>query len=336
MSAEKKKRNRLNQKELLPEKRAGIPKEQEEGPAEDNRWERSRHMDENKLLEALKKEYMETQIPEEGVENMKKRMEQAKWEKAHIKRKKWLRRVGACAAAAVALTILLPNMNAGVAMAMEKIPVLGGIVRVVTFGRYSFEDENHNAQVEIPQVEIEGDTTQEEVTDNLNQDIEDYIQPILEEFQQSLGEEGNTGLTITYDVVTDTPEWFTLRINVLEVKASGYQYAEYYHIDKMTGQRAELKDLFRTDADYVTAISDNIKEQMREQMAADEGKIYYLDSADMPDSDFDAIAADQDFYFDESGQIVISFDEYEVAPGYMGAVTFTIPKEVTDPLRING
>ncbi len=72
MSAEKKKRNSLNQKELLPEKRAGIQKKQEEGPAEDNRWERSRHMDENKLLEALKKEYMETQIPEEGVENMKK------------------------------------------------------------------------------------------------------------------------------------------------------------------------------------------------------------------------------------------------------------------------
>ena len=29
---------------------------------------------------------------------------------------------------------------------------------------------------------------------------------------------------------------------------------------------------------------------------------------------------------------IISFDEYEVAPGYMGAVTFTIPLNVTGKL----
>ena len=35
---------------------------------------------------------------------------------------------------------------------------------------------------------------------------------------------------------------------------------------------------------------------------------------------------------DSEGQLVITFDEYTVAPGYMGAVEFTIPLDVTGKL----
>lgn len=35
-----------------------------------------------------------------------------------------------------------------------------------------------------------------------------------------------------------------------------------------------------------------------------------------------------DFYINDSGKLVLVFDEYEVAPGYMGVVSFEIPTEV--------
>lgn len=35
-----------------------------------------------------------------------------------------------------------------------------------------------------------------------------------------------------------------------------------------------------------------------------------------------------DFYINESGKLVLVFDEYEVAHGYMGVVSFEIPTEV--------
>ena len=44
------------------------------------------------------------------------------------------------------------------------------------------------------------------------------------------------------------------------------------------------------------------------------------------------ITGEESYYFNENGELVISFDEYEVAPGYMGAVTFTIPLNVTGKL----
>ena len=316
-------------------------------------------MDRKKEWFEMKKKYDNLEIPEQGVENMKKTIEQAKLEetkKNDTKRRKVLiyRRVGACVAAALAAFILIPNVSPHVAMAMEKIPIVGNIVRVITFGRYGFEDDRHYADVEIPQLEVEttptdngstfsvetqqpGSTSESEIVDsvdNINEEITDYVTPILNDFQASIDEDTAKTLNIDYEVVTDTDTWFTLRLNILEIQAGGYQYNKYYHIDKTTGRQVTLSDLFQEDADYITAISENIKTQMKEQMAVDEGVMYFVEGDDMPGDGFEQIQSDQDFYFNEDGEIVIEFDEYEVSPGYMGIVSFTIPKSVTETLLV--
>ncbi len=47
---------------------------------------------------------------------------------------------------------------------------------------------------------------------------------------------------------------------------------------------------------------------------------------DMPELNWQGIKEDQNFYFDAGGNLVIVFDEYEVAPGYMGAQEFTVDR----------
>lgn len=324
-----------------------------------NKLRKDNVMDRKKEWFEMKQKYDNLEIPEQGVENMKKRIEQAKLEetkKNDAKRRKVLiyRRVGVCAAAALAAFILIPNVSPHVAMAMEKIPIVGNIVRVITFDRYEFEDGRHYADAEIPQLEVEttptddgstfsvetqqpDSTSESEIADsvdNINEEITDYITPILNDFQASIDEDTAKTLNIDYEVVTDTDTWFTLRLNILEIQAGGYQYNKYYHIDKTTGRQVTLSDLFQEDADYITAISENIKTQMKEQMAADEGIVYFVDGDDMPGDGFEQIQSDQDFYFNEDGEIVIEFDEYEVSPGYMGIVSFTIPESVTETLLV--
>ena len=107
----------------------------------------------------------------------------------------------------------------------------------------------------------------------------------------------------------------------------------YYTIDLNTGERLQLKDLFKEGADYITPISENIKEQMREQMASDENKMYWLDDAEVEEWNFKQITDDTAFYLNEKGNIVISFDEGDVAPMYMGVVTFEIPEDVVKDIR---
>lgn len=145
--------------------------------------------------------------------------------------------------------------------------------------------------------------------------------------------ESYSGIYMDYEVVMDTDTWFTLKINVSEIAGSGTQYQYYYHIDKTTGEIASLRDLFQENADYVTPISRNIKKQMQEVMAADESKIYWIDSEDEMGFQFEAIKEDQNFYLNDAGQIVICFDEYEVAPGYMGLVEFAVDDEAVKGIR---
>lgn len=54
------------------------------------------------------------------------------------------------------------------------------------------------------------------------------------------------------------------------------------------------------------------------------------------DEALDKISANQNFYINEEVKFVISFDKYEVAPGYMGVQEFVVPTEaITDILVSN-
>ena len=246
-------------------------------------------------------------------------------------RKRMGKTIGWAAAAAALVLVIVPNTSAEAAYAMEQIPILGDVIRAVTIRNYQYEDENFLADIEevrLENVKMEGSIQ------TINESIEEMTDRLIARFEEQVEQgEGHSGIYAGHEVVTDTDTWFTLRIHVTEIEASGFQYQYYYHIDKTTGEIATLKDLFMEGADYITPISENNKEQMREQMQADESKVYWVDSKEEMGHQFEAVKADQNFYVNQNGQIVICFDEYEVAPGYMGLVEFTVDEEAVAAIR---
>ncbi|MCI9397803.1 MAG: DUF3298 domain-containing protein [Lachnospiraceae bacterium] len=246
-------------------------------------------------------------------------------------RKRMGKTIGWAAAAAALVLVIVPNTSAEAAYAMEQIPILGDVIRAVTIRNYQYEDENFLADIEevrLENVKMEGSIQ------TINESIEEMTDRLIARFEEQVEQgEGHSGIYAGHEVVTDTDTWFTLRIHVTEIEASGFQYQYYYHIDKTTGEIATLKDLFKEGADYITPISESIKEQMREQMQADESKVYWVDSKEEMGHQFEAVKADQNFYVNQNGQIVICFDEYEVAPGYMGLVEFTVDEEAVAAIR---
>ena len=221
------------------------------------------------------------------------------------------------AAAVLALFIAVPNVSPAAAAALAEVPVLGTIVELVTFRSWTYDDGHASADVSVP--ELDGSAAAREVSDQ----VRAYTDQLIAQFQtdcETLGE-GYESLDVTSTVVTDSDSWFTLRVDATETRASGYQFSRFYHIDKITGQVVTLRDLFREDADYVTALSGEVLRQMEERMAADESIIYFPEK-------FTAIDPEQNFYFNEDGELVLVFDEYTIAPGSMGRPEFTIPAEV--------
>ena len=252
------------------------------------------------------------------------------------------------AAAAVLAVVILPNTSENVAYAMAKIPVLGTVINVVTNGKYIYDDEEGRFEAEIDEVRLEQEVPEDtegnpaagisanEVTEKtnesiavINESIEEMTDRLIKEFEeQAEAGESYGGVYMGHEIMTDTDRWFTLKIDVAEVAGSGVQYQYFYHIDKTTGEISSLKDVFEDGADYITPISENIIKQMREEMAEDDMKYYWVDEDEIVDWNFKRIKEDQNFYFNEQGQLVICFDEYEVAPGYMGLVEFAIEDEV--------
>lgn len=229
----------------------------------------------------------------------------------------------AWAAAALALLIAVPNVSPTAAAAMAEVPVLGAIVRVVTFRNYVYDDGWHSADVSVP--ELEGGEGAQAVNEQVRAYTDRLIARFEETCEEELGKEGYHGLDVTSTVVTDTDEWFTLRVDAVEIQASGYEFSRFYHINKATDQVVTLKDLFREDADYVTVLSDEVRRQMEERMAENTEASYFPE-------EFTAIGPEQNFYFNTDGDLVLVFDEYTIAPGSMGMPEFTIPSDVYETL----
>ncbi len=322
-------------------------------------------MTEQEQLKQLKEEYENMTIPETGRERLQAGIDRARMEKKRAERARRRPAWTAVAAAAVVM-IALPNTSMQIAHAMENIPVLGGFFQLVTVRQYNYSDENHDAEIELAQINyedgegatavsevavgatapkgadarsVEGDEKDaavaklsEDGVQAVNQDMTATVEELIRQFEDTLSEEGYHGLHVSQEVVTDNAHYYTVKLSVLETEASGYEHNQFYTIDKQTGNVVTLEDLFAEGSDYISAISENIKTQMKEQMAADEGVIYFLDDEDMPEFNFQGITEQTNFYFNEKEELVIAFDEYEVAPGSMGAPEFVIPQEVTAAL----
>ena len=97
-----------------------------------------------------------------------------------------------------------------------------------------------------------------------------------------------------------------------------------------------LPSLFK-NKDYVQVISDEIKQQMKKQTTDSKGEqVYFIKGMDAEITDgFDQIQANQSFYINKKHELVISFNEYEVAPGSMGPVKFVIPTKVIQSLLVS-
>ena len=127
-------------------------------------------------------------------------------------------------------------------------------------------------------------------------------------------------------MLTATDNWFTLKLTVFNATGSGMVTYHYYNVDRSTNEVINLGQLF-SDSNYSEVLRQDILASMKQRMADDPSLVYWTEDSDMG-QDFIDLGAEHNFYFDANGNMVIPFDEYEVAPGYMGTPEFTVDRSV--------
>lgn len=112
--------------------------------------------------------------------------------------------------------------------------------------------------------------------------------------------------------------------NLLVIEITGYDYPfgaahgmtvkNHVHIDLKSDVVYQLKDMFKSDSNYVKIISDNIENQIKSNK-----KYSYV----FPDT-YKGIQANQPFFISKDG-LNILFTPYEIAPYSAGFPAFTVP-----------
>ncbi len=293
-------------------------------------------------LNQMKQDYQKPNMSPEQIKNLKATIEKAK--KSNRKVFKTI----AAAASVVLLLTVLPNASGDLAYAMSRIPILSKWVEVVTFRDYKYESERNNADIQVPEIvpqiptETANGTEQtdaaqkkvQKTAEEINAEIKTITDQLIKEFKEfAEDQEGYQDVHVDSEVIATTEQYFTLKLNCYQASGSGAEWNYFYTIDLETGERLKLSGLFTEDSDYITAISENIKQQMKEQMAKDENLFYWVDNKDMPELNFEKITDETQFYLNNNGEVVICFNEGDVAPMYMGCREFVIPNDVLKAIR---
>lgn len=282
-------------------------------------------------LKKLEEKYRNVPIPE----NLDAVVE-ASLKKGRKKRApKWV--LGATAAAALFTASL--NMSPAMAKTLGEVPVLGSVIEVLTFVQYETDKDTYSAAIDVPQITGESDEIRA-----LNEKYAAEGKALYEQFQQDMkgmeqADGGHLGVDSGYIVATDTEQLLSIGRYVVETVGSSSTVMQYDTIDKQKEIILTLPSLFK-DERYISVISDYVIGKMQEEMlATNQEKIYWVKGGGKPDEEvidaFTSIRPDQNFYITEDHKLVIVFDKYEVAPGYMGVVEFEIPTELIKDLRMS-
>ncbi|MDI7741011.1 RsiV family protein [Lysinibacillus fusiformis] len=283
-------------------------------------------------MDKLIEQYKDIQIPSELDQVVEKALQKSR--KPKRTKTKWIAGV---AAAAVILTTSV-NLSPAFAQSLEKVPVIGSVVNVLTFKEFKVDEGNYQANIKVPAVEELENKSLEQM---LNAKYLEEGQQLYEKFmadmeqQQAFGEGGHLSVSSGYEIKTDTEQLLSVGRIIEETAGSSMTTLQYDTIDKQNEILITLPSLFG-DTSYVEVISEYIIQQMEEQMKADPSKMYFIDTPDAPMADgFKTIAENQNFYVNAENKLVISFNEYEVAPGYMGTVEFIVPTEVVQSILVS-
>lgn len=251
-----------------------------------------------------------------------------RFEREH-KRNYWMyfRRFVLSSACIIVVFAVGIKVSPSFATSFAKVPVLGTISHVLTQGEYTSEVGSMSANVRTAMLMDESNAS---ALDSINDELQEYSARIIEQYEKDLIQNQglhNYKLNSDYIVLSDSNKYLCIEVMTTVEMAGTQIYTKDFTIDKDSGSVVKINELFTSE--QLNLIAENIVEQMKEQMQIDSTAFYWLsDDPQMGELAFTSFSGDEDFYFDEFNNLVVVFDKYEVAPGSMGIVRFTIDSSV--------
>lgn len=289
----------------------------------------------NQAIERAKKENVQD-VPGEQNEFAQHTMQTSKKVKKSHRR---LYTIGGIAASVSIAFVIGVNTSVAFAQSVSNLPVLGQIAKVVMTDQIKEEVEASKTDVKIPSVVGLSDAEFEKrVNEQIQTRVKAHVADIQKQADELIqarietgtdaSEAGQVNIIGDYEVYYQGDDKVSFKIDVFSDQgASGWNEVYLYNLDVVHNKELKLSDLFKNDS-YISIITDEVKRQMKQRMQ-DENVSFWIQQEDYDmGMGFEEIQANQTFHFNKAGELVIYFEKYEVAPGYMGAQEFVIPQDL--------
>lgn len=282
----------------------------------------------NDKIDKLKENYNNIEIPKELDDVINDAFNESENKKLENNKKDWRRNMKKwyASAAAVGLIIVSVNASSTFAKSLENIPVIGNIIKVVNFNNYRIDKDGMDVSISLPEVSSDS----KDLEYKLNKEFEKEGKEAYKKYEaevEKLEKEGKTthkSAEMWTESIAENDKTLSVAIYNTEIEASASTSRKIYNIDKKDKTILTLEGMFGNN-DYVDVLSKNILSQMKERTKKDSNDVYFVDNTFK-------IKKDQPFYINDKGELVICFDEYEVAPGSAGLVEFVIPSNIVSKL----
>ena len=295
-----------------------------------------------KNLKDAKNIYDHIVVPEELDERLRNTLENASTSKQKSNVAKFTR-WSATAAAALFLSFTVGlNTSESFAMEMSELPVIGAVAKVLTIRSYEVRNDNITTTVEVPEIQLEAaeEETVLAITD-VNAKIQELVDVFtaekytqIEEGKATFLESGGTEeewqardieVTVNYEVKHQSETTLSLLIDGWISWFNFEEFRKFYNIDLVTGKELTLIDLLGEDA-YEYAEAEVLK-QINQMIEEDPNLCFWgINDSEYMGDEFIGVTESTPFYINVDGNIVISYNKYDIAPGAMGIMEFEIPE----------
>lgn len=176
-----------------------------------------------------------------------------------------------------------------------------------------YETDSTIVTLKIPQVtNVKDDQVKNSIDKLINQTVFDFLSELSNQSQ-----EPKTIAEITYQNYYSDEQLISFSINFTQIMADSYLQKKFFTINLNTGEVYNVEHFLGSD--YQSIIKSAVTQQVKENKDKYPNLSYFDDEINNL-----TININQPFYLNKNKQVVVVFNQFQIAPGYMSLPEFII------------
>ncbi len=179
-----------------------------------------------------------------------------------------------------------------------------------------YETNGNIVTVKFPQIINVDDKIKVDINSLILKTIDTYLDEI-KGFDKNPGTAHKLIVEIDFENYYSDDDIFSFSINSSQILADSHLQKKFFTINPTTGEIYNVEHFLGSD--YQNIILTTVKKQIAKNTKNNPNLIYFDEEVNNL-----KISIDQPFYINKDNQVVVVFDQFQIAPGYMSLPSFIV------------